>query len=85
MIASAAAQVFAVVFAILAVLVLLLLEVMIAAGISALRNDFEQLELDVRSVLAEVLSRDRAEAPQPARPPVPDPSVAHDPPPRADT
>lgn len=85
MIAATIAQGFAVALAIAAALVLLLLEVLIAAGISALRNDFEQLELDVRSVLSEVLERDRAEAPQPARPAIHEPPVAGDPPARTDS
>jgi hypothetical protein len=84
-IAATVGQVLAGVLIAGAALVLVLLEVLIAAGISALRHDFEQLELDVRSVLAEVLERDRAEPPQQPRRPVPQPPVAPPTPGRADT
>ena len=59
-----AGEVLLVVLAICAGLVLLLLEVVIAAGISALRHDVEQLELGLRSDLGAALRELRAGRPE---------------------
>lgn len=68
MIGSSAAQVFGGIVIGLAAVVLLLLEVMIAAGISALRRQVDELELGLRQDIGALIGelRERRPAQQPA-------------------